>query len=133
VGLPARTEPGEAGRAKIENARIWRPTLRESQVLQRALYIYPRTNAEEAKRCGRGLTYFSTVILKLVQRRTMADTTKQLVDGVTKGMRRILAAQGTKCRIEFTESGMREMRFRCVAHFEMMQMTQRDVKLTKLG
>ena len=77
VGFPTRTEPGEARRAKIENACICRAALRKGRVLQRALYIYPGANAEEAKRCRRGSAYLRTVILKLVERRTMVPSLRR--------------------------------------------------------
>jgi hypothetical protein len=133
VVLPTRTEPGEAGRAEIENAGIRCAPLRKGRVLQRALYVCPGTNAEEAKRCGRGSGNLPAVVLELVKRRTMAHSPKQLVKRVPKRVRRALAAQSAKSRVKLTECGMREMRFRCVAHFEMVQMTQRNVKLSKLS
>jgi hypothetical protein len=48
------------------------------------------------------LADFRAMILELVERRTMAHTAKQFVESFAEGGRRVFAAQGAECRIQFT-------------------------------
>src|SRR5436190_1936482 len=73
------------------------------------------------------------MILQLVERRPVAHAAKQLVKRIPKRKWRIVATQSAKCRVEFTERGMREMGFGRITQFEVMQVAQRNVKLAKLG
>ena len=75
---------------------------------------------------------FSAMVLKLVKRSPVANATEQFVKGVPEGTWRVVPAQSAERRVKLAECWMREMRFRCVAHFEMIQMTQCNVKLAKL-
>ena len=73
------------------------------------------------------------MVLKLVERRTMAYTPKQFVESFAERARRVIAAQGAKCRIKLAKCGMRKMRFGCITQFEMMQVAKRNVELAQLG
>ena len=73
------------------------------------------------------------MVLKLIEGRAMAHAAKQLVESFAEGARCVLAAQGAKRRIKLTECGVRKMWFGCVTQFEMMQMSERNVKLAQLG
>src|SRR5713101_4837745 len=73
------------------------------------------------------------MVLKLVERRPVAHAAKQLVERVSEGTRRVLSAQRAKGRVEFTEGGMRQMRFGRITQFEVMQVAQRNVMLAHLG
>src|SRR5882757_3083828 len=72
------------------------------------------------------------MVLKLVERRPMANAAEQFVQRVPERTWCVVAAQSAKRRVQLAESGMGQTRFGRIAQFEVMQVAQSDVELAQL-
>jgi len=69
------------------------------------------------------------MVLKLIKRCPVANAAEQFVKRVPEWTWRVVPAQSAKRRIKLAERGMSEMRFGCIAQFEVIQVAQCNVQL----